>query len=187
MDLWNGSTLTSRGTPIRPIVFTETRLVQEQPLGFPLMYAFRTGTPTAFGLSLPEKAPPVMDCRFCNFYVSVGASQLMAGGGFNGWLLEPYLTLDAALNLTFRDCNLYGGKLFIDKQYPERTATAVRLLLGQQSLRACGNSSGPRLVRVGRPNAVCGPILRGSEQSLSRRRSRRGADSRHWRQLVIQR
>ena len=121
MDLRNGSTLTSHGTPNRPVVFTEVRLVQEQPIGCWGLCLFRTGTPLALGPSDPNQAPPVMDCRFCNFHVSPcgpDAKHLWAGGAYNGVLGWNYAaTVDAALNLTLRDCNLFGGWVVIDKDW----------------------------------------------------------------------
>ncbi len=87
MDLWDGSTLTSHGTPDRPIIFTEVRLAQEQPIGLQPSKCtlFRTGRPLEFqSAEIPGQAPPVMDCRFCNFYISPGSGSRLCGHSVAG-------------------------------------------------------------------------------------------------------
>ena len=108
-DLWEGSTLVSRGTPNKPNVFAADTMVQEAPMlpDFPFQYSTVAFQPDYLDTGLGE--PPVLDVRFSNSYLGAGDYHLYAG--LNEYELVNEISDDCSMYWSARDCNFVGGRI----------------------------------------------------------------------------
>ncbi|HMP81737.1 MAG TPA: hypothetical protein PKA41_03405 [Verrucomicrobiota bacterium] len=119
INLLKGSTIISHGTPNRPNVFADVQLVQEAaefPVGYLLVtdrlcldpdFEDEYSNRPVFPPDDPNGNPPGLDFQFSNFFASGDSYQFLAG---------DYFTWSPALNLSLRDCNLFGGILYFGKE-----------------------------------------------------------------------
>ena len=114
VDLREGSSFTSHGTPNQPITFCDIQFVQEQ-MANPCVVFF---TPD-FKSANPNDPAPLLDFRFCNFYLTGGWSYgfwgyfqwgylLWSGYDEWGWYEE---SPDSVMNWNMQDCAVHGGKI----------------------------------------------------------------------------
>ncbi len=104
IDLREGSTFTSHGTPFKPNVFTDVQFVQEQVTA-PCISSFLLD----FWPMDETATPPTLDFRFSDFYASPEWYHFWGGydEGFFG--LAP--TPDSLVHWRLRDCNISGGRI----------------------------------------------------------------------------
>lgn len=142
-DLWEGSSITSRGTPTRPNTITAERMVQETPdLEF---VSFQMWLGGEFGILFPDAVmfvgdyepnpgalpAPVMDFRFSNFYLPPLDYHYTSG------LTENYAQVtsdNSAINMTLQDCSIYGGILNFGEPFDPWSVNASGLVLWKNNL-----------------------------------------------------
>ena len=104
IDVLRGSTFVSHGTPEHQNVFADMQTVQESvdtPAIFLFLNDMINHSPYwGYGFDRP---PATFDFRFSNFSVAPGCYHFGAGG----------VTFSSAVNLSLRDCNLFGGWFLI--------------------------------------------------------------------------
>ena len=118
IELMKDSTLISRGTPTMPNIFTDVQFVQESAHRgvwdfFAIDRLCLDPDDPFFWADDPGKSPPVVDFRFCNFYVARGPLSdrryLIEAGDWYTW--------SPAVNLSLRDCKLYGGSIWLGQDW----------------------------------------------------------------------
>ncbi len=110
-----GSSFISHGTPVRPNVFTATKLVQETPATDFSQYQLYWGLP--FGIvSLVSdweddgsgSPAPTFDFRFSNFYLPPQDYHYWSGLSEDGnWITSP----DSSVYWSMQDCSVRGGRI----------------------------------------------------------------------------
>lgn len=133
-DLLAGSSFLSHGTASNPVTYTLANYVQEGPFvnyqfgmvsfvpdfwpgttGFENVYDYAAYYYHVPNLNLPEtldgmEPPPIMDFRFCNFYLPTEDTHIWSGYDlFPDSIGSSIGSPDSAMTLTLRDCNVYGG------------------------------------------------------------------------------
>jgi hypothetical protein len=135
--LFDNSSLTAQGTPTKPIVFTDNTLVQEGPFAPGQVYNQYVDTRWASGLAnyggpaffVPAPyvndnwdAAPVVNMRFCNFYMTHDDYGLAAGQTRpNGISYFPYapsyaFSFASSVSWNMQDCNVEGGQITLGDQ-----------------------------------------------------------------------
>jgi hypothetical protein len=115
-ELYDGTSFISHGTPALPITFTATKLVQESPSAYWTWVAWAGlyPPPSVIQTFVPESVPydalpaPILDCRFCNFYLPIEDCHICSDG-------YPYGSPSVSLNL--QDCAVHGGQIQLLSQY----------------------------------------------------------------------
>jgi hypothetical protein len=104
IDLREGSSFISHGTPAKPNILTDVRLVQEQQPA-PCVASFLLDFLPVDG-SVP---PPSLEFRFSSFFASPEWYHFWGGydEGFLGYAPSP----DSLVNWSLRDCSLSGGRI----------------------------------------------------------------------------
>jgi hypothetical protein len=104
IDLREGSSFISHGTPPKPNILTDVQLVHEQEPS-PCWASFLLDFfPT--DASVP---PPSLDFRFSSFYANPECCHFW--GGYDEGFLEYAPSPDSLVNLSLRDCSLCGGRI----------------------------------------------------------------------------
>jgi hypothetical protein len=103
MDISKESTLVSHGSSTQPNVFTDVQYVQEATQ-MPVWCLFLLDRPTPYPPDAHDKAPPKLDFQFSNFHADNGWYHLLSGD-FETW--------SSAMNLSFRDCQLFNGWFWV--------------------------------------------------------------------------
>lgn len=127
-DCMQGTTVNSYGTPIKPIVYTAEKQVQENPnVGFANFQQFLLGQEfdalwfdaimfvpdfEGDGSGLPS---PVINFRFCHFYMPPNDYHVWAGGddNFDLYYGDPpwQASYDSSVDMTVQDCTFFGGRI----------------------------------------------------------------------------
>jgi hypothetical protein len=108
----DGTSFISHGTPTMPITFTATKCVQETPSGYWQWALWQQGGSPVSSIytfqlnsAVFDTAPaPVLDCRFCDFYLPIEDCHICYGDYY-------YSSSSVALNL--QDCAVHGGQILM--------------------------------------------------------------------------
>jgi hypothetical protein len=115
IDLREGSSFVSHGTPNKPIIYSDVQFVQEQtPLPCTVFFTPDFEAP---GSGVPA---PVLDFQFCDVYAPCCGltmegfiwSGYIIWAGFDEWNYYAG-SPDSLVNWNMRDCALHGGKIHL--------------------------------------------------------------------------